>query len=135
MVDSKGILKGLITIKDIEKATAFPFATKDRHGRLFTGAAVGTGQEETKKSRKPCASRSGSPMRRYRPRFFLKNVIEMIQFLKKEYKDITLMAGNVSYRRRSFSFSQSGSRYCESRYGAGKYLHHSCGLRCRCGPK
>src|SRR5581483_1877081 len=41
VVDSAGMLKGLITIKDIEKAQTFPQATKDKHGRLIAGAAIG----------------------------------------------------------------------------------------------
>ena len=41
VVDGQGMLKGLITIKDIEKAENFPQATKDRHGRLVVGAAIG----------------------------------------------------------------------------------------------
>jgi IMP dehydrogenase len=43
LVDEHFRLKGLITIKDIEKARQFPQATKDRHGRLCVGAAVGVG--------------------------------------------------------------------------------------------
>ena len=45
VVDGDFKLIGLITIKDIKKATAFPEATKDKHGRLFVGAAVGTGPD------------------------------------------------------------------------------------------
>ncbi|MBW6410507.1 IMP dehydrogenase [Clostridium weizhouense] len=41
LVDSEGILKGLITIKDIEKAKQFPNAAKDERGRLLCGATVG----------------------------------------------------------------------------------------------
>jgi len=41
IVDDEGRLKGLITIKDIEKIRQFPFATKDANGRLRVGAAVG----------------------------------------------------------------------------------------------
>ena len=41
IVDEEGRLKGLITIKDIEKIRQFPFATKDANGRLCLGAAVG----------------------------------------------------------------------------------------------
>ena len=41
MVDSKGILKGLITFKDIQKKKRHPHASKDQHGRLRVGAAVG----------------------------------------------------------------------------------------------
>ena len=41
IVDEKGILKGLITIKDIEKATKYPNSAKDSRGRLICGAAIG----------------------------------------------------------------------------------------------
>ncbi|WP_181350774.1 IMP dehydrogenase [Thalassobacillus sp. CUG 92003] len=41
LVDEQGVLKGLITIKDIEKVIEFPDAAKDTQGRLLTGAAVG----------------------------------------------------------------------------------------------
>ncbi len=45
IVDPEGKLKGLITIKDIQKAKEFPNAAKDSHGRLRVGAAVGTGRD------------------------------------------------------------------------------------------
>ncbi|HEX7525702.1 MAG TPA: IMP dehydrogenase [Gaiellaceae bacterium] len=43
IVDSDGRIKGLITVKDIQKRVEFPEATKDTHGRLRVGAAVGVG--------------------------------------------------------------------------------------------
>jgi IMP dehydrogenase len=45
VVDSKGMLRGLITIKDIQKTRAYPYANKDKYGRLLVGAAVGVGKE------------------------------------------------------------------------------------------
>ena len=45
IVDPEGKLKGLITIKDIQKAKEFPSAAKDEHGRLRVGAAIGVGQD------------------------------------------------------------------------------------------
>ncbi|MCD8392143.1 MAG: IMP dehydrogenase, partial [Cloacibacillus porcorum] len=45
IVDKDNKLKGLITIKDILKAKAFPNATKDSHGRLRAGAAIGVGSD------------------------------------------------------------------------------------------
>ena len=82
VVDTNGILRGLITIKDIEKATAFPDATKDQHGRLFVGAAVGTGPEDESKAESLiraevdllCVDTAHG---------FSKNVIEMVVFFKK----------------------------------------------------
>src|SRR6478672_4653459 len=44
IVDADGRITGLITVKDIQKRVAFPQATKDAHGRLRVGAAVGVGQ-------------------------------------------------------------------------------------------
>src|SRR5438067_2769139 len=45
VVDGDGVLKGLITVKDIQKRIEFPLATKDTHGRLRVGAAVGVGPD------------------------------------------------------------------------------------------
>ncbi len=45
LVDEAGILKGLITVKDIQKARQFPLATRDSKGRLLVGAAVGVGSD------------------------------------------------------------------------------------------
>ena len=45
VVDSDGVLKGLITVKDIQKRIEFPKATKDEQGRLRVGAAVGVGSD------------------------------------------------------------------------------------------
>ena len=45
LVDDDGILKGLITIKDIEKATKYPNSAKDSSGRLLVGAAVGVSKD------------------------------------------------------------------------------------------
>ena len=45
VVDDAGRLKGLITVKDIQKRIEFPHATKDERGRLLVGAAVGVGPE------------------------------------------------------------------------------------------
>lgn len=51
VVDKKGYLRGLITIKDIKKQQAYPNANKDKFGRLVVGAAVGVGPEsETRAS-------------------------------------------------------------------------------------
>jgi IMP dehydrogenase len=45
VVDADGRLKGLITVKDIQKRIEYPDATKDAHGRLRVGAAVGVGPD------------------------------------------------------------------------------------------
>jgi len=50
VVDEQGKLKGLITIKDIEKTEKHPNACKDEMGRLRVGAAVGVGEEELERA-------------------------------------------------------------------------------------
>ena len=45
LVDAKGVLKGLITVKDIQKQRDFPNAARDKGGRLVVGAAVGVGSD------------------------------------------------------------------------------------------
>jgi len=45
VVDEQGLLKGLITIKDIEKVKKYPDAAKDERGRLLAGAAIGVGHD------------------------------------------------------------------------------------------
>jgi IMP dehydrogenase len=50
LVDGDGRLRGLITVKDYTKSEAFPLATKDPHGRLVVGAAVGVGEDGYKRA-------------------------------------------------------------------------------------
>jgi IMP dehydrogenase len=45
LLDEHGVLKGLLTVKDIQKARDFPLAAKDSQGRLLVGAAVGVGAD------------------------------------------------------------------------------------------
>ena len=118
VVDTKGILKGLITIKDIEKATAFPDATKDKHGRLFVGAAVGTGPEEENRAESLvraevdllCVDTAHG---------FSKNVIEMVSFLKKQYPDTVFMAGNVATGEGALALAEAGADIIKVGMGPG----------------
>ena len=52
LVDAAGHLTGLITVKDFTKSHDFPLATKDAHGRLVVGAAIGVGDESYKRALK-----------------------------------------------------------------------------------
>jgi IMP dehydrogenase len=50
IVDGAGAIKGLITVKDIQKRVEFPQATKDTHGRLRVGAAIGVGPDAVERA-------------------------------------------------------------------------------------
>jgi IMP dehydrogenase len=52
LVDARGRLRGLITVKDFAKSEAYPLATKDADGRLVVGAAVGVGEDGYKRAMK-----------------------------------------------------------------------------------
>ena len=118
VMDEKGTLTGLITIKDIEKAMAFPNATKDQHGRLFVGAAVGTGLEEKHRAEKLiraevdllCVDTAHG---------FSKNVIEMITFLKSKYPNVIFMAGNVATEKGALALVDAGADIIKVGMGPG----------------
>ncbi len=95
IVDGKGMLKGLITIKDIEKAIQFPNSSKDSNGRLLAGAAVGVSKDimeriealyEAKVDVVVIDTAHGHS----------RGVIEVIRKVKEKYKDLQVVAGNVA---------------------------------------
>lgn len=94
VVDSKGKLKGLITIKDIEKAKNYPQATKDEHGRLFVGAAVGVGPDSHDRVEALVAA-DVDVLCVDTAHGHSKNVIEMVKHISKKHKNVIVVAGNV----------------------------------------
>lgn len=94
VVDKKGKLKGLITIKDIEKAQAYPSATKDSHGRLMVGAAVGT--DQTSRERVEALTAAGVDVVVVDTAHgHSKNVLSMVDWVATRFKDAIVVAGNV----------------------------------------
>lgn len=94
VVDSKGKLKGLITIKDIEKAKNYPQATKDEHGRLFVGAAVGVGADSHDRVEALVAA-NVDVLCVDTAHGHSKNVIEMVRYIAQKHKDVIVVAGNI----------------------------------------
>ncbi len=68
IVDDKFALKGMMTVNDIEKAKAYPLASKDDQGRLRVGAAVGTGKDTGDRVAALVSRRCGRGGGRHRPR-------------------------------------------------------------------
>lgn len=94
VVNAKGELKGLITIKDIEKAQAYPQATKDSRGRLSVGAAVSVGKEGIDRAEALCAAHA-DVICIDTAHGHSKNVITNLNYLSQKYKDVVFVAGNV----------------------------------------
>ena len=95
VVDNSGKLKGLITIKDIEKIRKYPNACKDSLGRLRTGAAIGVGADMM--IRVEALLRAGADALVIDTSHgHSKNVIEAVQRIKHAYPDAQVVAGNVA---------------------------------------
>jgi IMP dehydrogenase len=95
VVDKKGRLTGLITIKDIEKIKKYPNASKDALGRLRVGAAVGVGTDM--EERAEALLKAGADVIVIDTSHgHSKNVIGAVKRLKSMFKDIELVAGNVA---------------------------------------
>ncbi|MCB0350670.1 MAG: IMP dehydrogenase [Bdellovibrionales bacterium] len=94
VVDDKFLLKGLITIKDIEKAKAFPNATKDKQGRLLVAAAIGVDARSLERA--AALVKSGVDILVIDSAHgHSKNVIEQVQTIHKNFPNVVLVAGNV----------------------------------------
>ncbi|MBC7741260.1 MAG: IMP dehydrogenase [Bdellovibrionaceae bacterium] len=94
VIDKEGKLKGLITIKDIEKAEAYPGATKDSKGRLVGGAAVGVGGDSFERAEALIAA-GVDVLCIDTAHGHSKNVISMVKEVTQKHKDVIVIAGNV----------------------------------------
>jgi len=95
VVDDNGKLKGLITIKDIEKIKKYPHSCKDEFGRLRVGAAIGVGPEMDARVER-LVEASVDVLVVDTAHGHSQNVIKTIARFKKKYPDIELIAGNVA---------------------------------------
>ncbi len=94
VVDRNGILRGLITFKDIQKRIRHPLACKDRHGRLRVAAAVGVRSET--EERVSALVRAGVDLIVVDTAHgHSRGVIGMVKLLRKKFPDLDLVAGNV----------------------------------------
>jgi IMP dehydrogenase len=118
VVDREGKLKGLITIKDIEKAQAFPLATKDKHGRLFAGAAVGV--DATSRQRVEALVAAGADLICIDTAHgHSKNVLQMVEWTSSTFKDIIVVAGNVVTGEGTDALIQKGAEVIKVGVGPG----------------
>ena len=94
VVNDRGELSGLITIKDIEKAKAFPLASKDSKGRLLAGAAVGI-DASSRERVQALAAQGVDVIAVDTAHGHSKNVLTMVEWVAQNYPDVILIAGNV----------------------------------------
>tara|TARA_B100001142_G_scaffold311415_1_gene345804 strand:+ start:14301 stop:15764 length:1464 start_codon:yes stop_codon:yes gene_type:complete len=108
VLDESGSLSGLVTMKDIEKSAEHPDATKDSSGRLKVGAALGTGSETLDRAKR--LHKAGADV------FIIdsahghsKNVIDTIKLIKKEFKDVDVIGGNVATPEGALELARAGA--------------------------
>ncbi|MDI3547264.1 MAG: dehydrogenase [Halanaerobiales bacterium] len=95
LVDENNVLKGLITIKDIEKAERFPNASKDKQGRLIVGAAVGVA-EDTDERVKALVEAEVDVIVIDTAHGHSVGVLRTVDKIKSKYPDLAVIAGNVA---------------------------------------
>ncbi|MGQ9637019.1 MAG: IMP dehydrogenase [Thermodesulfobacteriota bacterium] len=108
VVDEHNNLKGLITIKDIEKMRKYPNSCKDSLGRLRVGAAVGTGKD--REARVEALVKAGVDVLVVDTAHgHSKDVLEAVLDIKENYPDIQVIAGNVATREGVLALIKAGA--------------------------
>lgn len=107
IIDENNIIKGLITIKDINSVVEFPNATRDGKGRLVVGASIGTGQDAMERAKAIVESRVD---------FIVvdtahghsKNVLDTIRKLKRQWPEIEIIGGNIATAEATKALIEAG---------------------------
>ena len=95
IVDEKGYLKGLITIKDIEKQIKYPLSAKDAQGRLLCGAAIGITANCLERA-KALVDAKVDVVVLDSAHGHSANVIHTVDMIKSKFPDLQVIAGNVA---------------------------------------
>lgn len=118
IVDDKGYLKGLITIKDIEKAIQYPNSAKDKNGRLLVGAAVGVSANTMErvdalvKSKVDLITVDSA-------HGHSRNIMETVKAIKVKYPNLPIIAGNVATADATEALIDSGADIVKVGIGPG----------------
>lgn len=95
IVDDNGRLCGLITIKDIEKALAYPHSAKDSHGRLLCAAAIGVTSDVLDRAG-ALVSAGVDVLVLDSAHGHSQNILKNVSLVKERFPDVQLIAGNVA---------------------------------------
>ncbi|SDH77343.1 inosine-5'-monophosphate dehydrogenase [Pseudomonas flavescens] len=108
IVDDAFTLKGMMTVKDIEKAKAYPLASKDDQGRLRVGAAVGTGADTG--DRVAALANAGVDVIIVDTAHgHSKGVIERVRWVKQNFPDIQVIGGNIATGAAALALAEAGA--------------------------
>ena len=108
LVDGGFNLKGMVTVKDIQKQTEFPHASKDDRGRLRVAAAVGTG-EDTSERIERLVDAGVDAVVVDTAHGHSRGVIEQVAAIKQDYAQIDVVAGNIATGDAALALADAGA--------------------------
>jgi IMP dehydrogenase len=118
IVDERYMLRGLITIKDIEKATKYPNSAKDSNGRLLCGAAVGVTKDTMERAEALQAAKVDA-LAVDTAHGHSQGVLDQIKMLRERFPSLTLIAGNVATARATRALIEAGADVVKVGIGPG----------------
>ncbi|WP_042353311.1 IMP dehydrogenase [Bacillus massiliigorillae] len=118
LVDEQGILKGLITIKDIEKVIEFPNSAKDSQGRLLAGAAVGIAKD-TMKRVKALVKSNVDAIVVDTAHGHSAGVLNIVREIREAYPTLNIIAGNVATAGATKALIEAGADIVKVGIGPG----------------
>ncbi|KZZ83197.1 MULTISPECIES: IMP dehydrogenase [Bacillaceae] len=118
LVDDEGVLKGLITIKDIEKVIEFPHSAKDAHGRLLVGGAVGVTADTMLRVEK-LVEASVDVIVLDTAHGHSKGVLDAVRKIRETYPELNIIAGNVATPEATRDLIEAGANVVKVGIGPG----------------
>lgn len=118
LINDDGVLKGLITIKDIEKVIEFPHSAKDAQGRLLVGAAVGVTNDALKRVEMLIKSNVDVVVIDT-AHGHSQGVLDGIKDIRRAFPDLTIIAGNVATAEGTRSLIEAGADIVKVGIGPG----------------
>lgn len=118
IVSDEGILKGLITIKDIEKVMEFPNAAKDQQGRLLVGAAVGVTSDSLLRVEK-LVKAEVDVIVIDTAHGHSKGVLDTVAEIRAAYPELDIVAGNIATAEGARALFEAGADVVKVGIGPG----------------
>ncbi|MGD7010340.1 inosine 5'-monophosphate dehydrogenase [Metabacillus sp. 84] len=118
LVDNEGVLKGLITIKDIEKVIEFPNSAKDVHGRLLVGGAVGVTADTMLRVEK-LVEAGVDVIVLDTAHGHSKGVLDAVRKIRETYPELNIIAGNVATPEATKDLIEAGANVVKVGIGPG----------------
>jgi len=118
VVDGDNNLKGLITVKDIQKKRLYPMAAKDEHGRLRVGAAVGVASDTLERVQ-VLDGVQVDVIAIDTAHGHSKGVIETVKLVRQKYPQVEIIAGNVATGKGAQALIQAGANAIKVGMGPG----------------